>query len=542
MRNKYLLLLVLVYFFSACEKHDIVPDSKNNLTIEPNSMNLHVDQYINTFLTAKYNGVELNPEEVIWRSKDTSVAQIRQDGFVQAIWAGKTEIIATLVNGKESAICNVSVYDEHSYKIRLTLKDKGKSNYSISNPSEFLSPKSIARRINQNCKIDETDLPISQDYIKTIEQTGGTIVAKSKWLKTVTVHIKDHSLLDDYKRLSFVESATVVWKSSKQESFSRSRNIQNSNSHPNYNSSDSLYYGSAWPNIKLNNGQVLHQQGYKGEGIDIAVIDAGFANINTNPSLNNINIKGAKSFIYENNNPFDTDSHGVWVLSCMATNKPNFFVGTAPEANYWLFRTEDTSSEFPVEQDYWLTAIEYADSAGVDIVNTSLYYTHMDLPPYQYNWQDMDGKTKLASKGANMAAKKGILIVCCAGNDRSWIGTPGDSPSVLTVGSVNSNGIIDYFTSFGLTVDGRIKPDIVALGGYASVIDVTGDIDFRTGTSYASPIICGLAACLWQAYPKKTNFELIDIIKKSSDRYNNPELPYGYGIPDMQKAIQLGKQ
>lgn len=529
----FIVINLLLFFLSSCKKDDDIP----KIAIEPSSLTMTVGQYTNTKLTVKYNGVEIMPEEVIWNSKDTSIAKMGKTGFVYGIWTGETDVTATLVNGKGFASCKIIVYDEHSYKFRLILRDKGTSSYSINRPSEFLSLKAIARRTKQNLQIDETDLPISPEYINKIEQIGGVIVAKSKWLKTVTVYFTDVALLDKYKQLPFVENTFMVWMGdeiAKKSTKEITQNLRSSNGILNKHENDSAYYGSAWININKNKGQVLHELGYRGAGIDIAVIDDAFLGIKSNPTLSNINIKGAKSFIYESKNPFETYSHGVWVTSCMATNKPGYYVGTAPEANYWLMRTEDSSSEYPIEQDYWVAAIEYADSVGVDVVNTSLYYTFSQFPPYKYNWENMDGKTEMASRGANMAAGKGIFIVCCAGNELSWVGTPGDSPNVLTVGAIGASN--------GITVDGRIKPDIISFSLWAQVIDINGDASLRIGTSYSSPIICGLAACLWQAYPMLTNKELMEIIKKSADQYNNPQLPFGYGIPNMERALQLSKQ
>jgi subtilisin family serine protease len=226
----------------------------------------------------------------------------------------------------------------------------------------------------------------------------------------------------------------------------------------------------------------------------------------------------------------------------MAVNKPGTYVGTAPEANYWLLHTEDASTEYPIEEDYWVNAIEYADSVGVDIVNSSLTYTNgYYLPQARYKFEDMDGKTAMATRAANVAFSKGIFIVCCAGNEQQWVGTPADSPNVLTLGSINSTGNIDNFSSWGITVDGRVKPDLVALGGGAGVINPAGVAETRSGTSYASPIMCGLAACLWQAYPKLTNKDLLMVLRKSANRYNTPVIPYGYGLADMQKAMDLAK-
>ena len=381
-------------------------------------------------------------------------------------------------------------------------------------------------------------MPISKAYLKQIEKVGGVIVSQSKWLKTVCVQCEDKKLVEEYKKLPFVEDVSMVWRSEKEKiketAFSAISSQERKKSDHSFED-----YGEAWKNISLHQGQLLHESGFRGKGIDIAVIDAGFIDLPNNPVLNTIQIKGAKSFIYEDLNPYNTDSHGVWVIACMATNSPGYYVGVAPEANYWLLRSEDSSGNFLVEEDYWAAAVEYADSVGVDVVNTSLYYLWNDWPFPSHKSEEMDGKTVLSTRAANVAADKGILIVCCAGNDGAWLASPADSPNVLTVGSVNDKGWIGAFTAYGITADGRMKPDVVSLGQLACTIDTGGKIDFRNGTSYASPIMCGLAACLWQAYPELTNRELLDILKRAADRYNAPELPYGCGIVNIQRAMEL---
>lgn len=542
----YATICVLIFLFTSCKDTEIIPKDETIVSVYPESLNIsnHFWESYKLTVTIKVNDIRQDSFNVVWSSTNSKIATVTNTGTVQAIAAGNASIIG-IVNGKDTVKCRVQITDENDYKFRVILKDKGISNYSINNPEDFLSPKAIARRNKQNIPINETDLPISSDYIKQIENTGGIVIAKSKWLQTVTVNSSDIYIADKIKELPFVKDVVLVGQAIRNTLKTNKFSIEtNLNNKAEFNKSDidTSYYGYAWNNIKVNNGRTLHDQGFKGDGIDIADIDAGFLDITTNTSLNNIKIKGAKSFIYEDKNPY-LENHGIWVISCMAANKPGYFVGTAPNANYWLLRTEVVSSEYPVEEDYWVAAIEFADSAGVDIVNSSLSYYYHDGNNFHYKWEDMDGKTAMATQGANMAFNKGIFIVNCAGNSTSWVGSPGDSPNVLTVGAVNKSGVIADFSSFGMTVDGRIKPDIVALGAYpTAIISIYSNYEFRLGTSYSSPIICGLAACLWQAYPKLTNKQLLDIIRKSSDRYNNPVLPYGYGIPDMQKAMQLAQQ
>ncbi|KQM79062.1 serine protease [Pedobacter sp. Leaf216] len=542
----YLIPFLFCFLFSACKKSE-VPETPVipaiTISIEPGEVKLANDSFFGARLTVKIqNLLSGESDSVVWSSENPRIARVTDEGVVWPDAAGETYVLATLVNGKGVAKCKVVVTDGNDYKFRLVLKDKGQSNLSINNPESFLSPKAIERRRKRNIPIDASDLPISPEYLKAIQQVGGTIVAKSKWLNTVSVNCTDEFLIDKYKALPFVKEVILVWEGKRKEVTTASKYVDVPQIGANRTPGASLNYGSALTNISINNGQALHNKGFRGEGIDIAVIDAGFINFKTNPALKNVNVKGAKSFVYENDNPYSVDSHGIWVTSCMATNQPGNYVGTAPEANYWLLRSEDESTEYPIEEDYWVNAIEYADSVGVDIVNSSLSYSTGFYYPYtRYKFEDMDGKTALATRGANVAASKGIFIVNCAGNENTWVGTPADSPHVLTLGAIYSNLKISAFSSWGVTVDGRMKPDVVALGGTASVINESGNSETRSGTSYASPIMCGLAACLWQAYPKLTNEELMEVIRKSADRAGKPEVPFGYGIADMQKAMDLSK-
>lgn len=432
---------------------------------------------------------------------------------------------------------------DYNYKFRLTLKDKGQTPYTIDKPEEFLSPKAIERRHRQGFAIDTSDLPISSEYLKAIENVGGVIVAKSKWMKTVAVHCSDSMLVDKYKELPFVSDALFVWKG-------KPKGETKTDSIVTYPSTETVafgnYYSKSGTNIELNNGQVLHDAGFKGKGMTIAVIDAGFNHLPQIEMLNNLDIKGYKGFVYENEDLFNNaNQHGLNVLSCIGTNKPMQFVGTAPEAGFWLFGSEDSRSEFPIEEDYWATAIEYADSVGVDVVNTSLGYNNFDKPAKSYTHKDLDGKTALISRAADKASQKGMLVVISAGNsgDSEWrkITPPSDAVNVLTVGAIQQDSSIVGFSSRGLTADLRIKPDVMALGLGAATIDDKGHVSFKAGTSFSSPIMCGMVACLWQAFPTLTNREIVNIVRQSSDNFETPDQDYGYGLPDMGKAMSLAQ-
>lgn len=536
--------LISIAFLSACKKNEITPEVPiPSVRMNLDSTILANDSFFGTRLSVILeNFPEGNSSTVEWSVENSRIAEVTSEGVVWPKGAGITYVFAKLLNGKGETKCKIIVTDGNDYKFRLVLKDKGKSDFSIGNPEAFLSAKAIERRRKRNIPIDESDLPISKQYLKAIAEVGGTIVAQSKWLNTVSVNVQDQFLIDKYKALPFVKEVILVYVGKRKQSSGGPKYMDSPQSGNKGNLGASIDYGTAAMNINTLKGEVLHQQGFKGAGMDIAVIDAGFLHLKSNPAFSKIRIKGAKSFVYENDDPYSIDTHGVWVTSCMAVNEPGSYVGTAPEANYWLLRTEDGASEFAIEEDYWTSAIEFADSVGVDLVNSSLSYTDgYSYLTKRYVANDMDGKTAVASKAANMAFKKGIFIVNCAGNEQKWVGTPADSPNVLTIGSIDRNGNRDNFTSWGITADGRIKPDVMALGGSASVINTSGTPEYRSGTSYASPIICGLVACLWQANPTLSNHDLMDIIRKSADRASQPELPFGYGVADMKKAMELAR-
>lgn len=436
-----------------------------------------------------------------------------------------------------------SFSQDTNYKFRLMLKDKGKTSYKIKKPEKFLSKRAIERRKRQGIAIDESDLPISEKYLKQIEKIGGKVIAKSKWLGTVVVHCPDSALVDKYKELPFVSDAVFVWKGG-----GRVQAAVDTVSF--YPAKETLTfgneYGKALDNIKLNNGQYLHQAGYKGKGMHIAVIDNGFSQFPKIEMLDNLNILGYKGFVYENEELFNNgNQHGLNVLSCIGTNKPMQHIGTAPEASFWLLGSEDARSEFSVEEDYWTAAIEFADSVGVDVANTSLAYNNFDAPAKSYTHEDLDGKTSHIARAATKASEKGMLLTIGAGNsgNSEWvkITTPADADHVISVGAVERDSTVAGFSSRGPTADLRIKPDAMTLGVGSVVVNNKGMVTYSSGTSFASPIMCGMVVCLWQAFPTLTNKEIIRVIRESSSRYGNPDKDYGYGLPDMKKAMEIAQ-
>ena len=435
-------------------------------------------------------------------------------------------------------ICSLSMPASNGYMFRIQLKDKGKTIHTIDKPENFLSKRSIERRKKQGIVINNSDLPISTEYINEIEKLGCTVVAKSKWLQTISIYCTDSLFVDKIKGVSFVDSATFVWKGDTARTTPKTLTRSKRSIVKPINE-----YGYGEAQIKTVNGDFLHTEGYRGKGMEIAIIDAGYTNLHEILLLDNVSIKGIKDFVFNGNNIFKSSDHGLKVLSVLAVNRPGIFVGVAPEAKYWLLRSEDNRSEFPIEEDYWATAAEYADSIGVDIINASLGYHTFNFPAQDYTHEQLDGKTAYITKAAEIAASKGIFVEISAGNEgeNSWgkLAFPSDAENVLTVGAIARDSVIAYFSSRGPTADGRIKPDVVAVGLGTAVIASTGEPELANGTSFSGPIMAGLAACLWQSAPKLTSLELLHIIRKSANRYTNPDGVYGYGIPNMKTAFLL---
>ena len=425
---------------------------------------------------------------------------------------------------------------KNTWKYRVTLKDKSETTYSLQEPEAFLSLKAIERRKRQQLPIDSTDLPVCEAYINAIKDFPVKVVAVGKWDNFVTISCRDTACIQDIAALPFVKDTECVWQG-EEETTKRRESLSKGNT-----ILQEEYYGAATRQIKLSNGDKLHEQGFKGKGITIAVIDAGFHNADKISLLDNVEVLGTRDFVNPNSDIYAENAHGLMVLSCMAANSPKVFVGTAPKASYWLLRSEDNDSEQPIEEDYWAAAIEFADSVGVDVVNTSLGYYEFDKGFPAYRYRDLDGHYSLMSHSASMAADKGIVVVCSAGNsgDDPWkkVTPPGDSENVLTVGAVNKNLVNARFSSIGNSADGRIKPDVMAVGVSSVVTGTDGSVSKGNGTSFASPIMCGVVTCFWQACPWLTAKEVIEAVRQVGDRVDYPDNIYGYGVPNLWKAYQ----
>lgn len=437
------------------------------------------------------------------------------------------------------ALSTGQVFGEKNYKYRVSLKDKSGSVYSVDKPQDFLSERALERRNRQNLSIDETDLPVSSLYIKELLSVGTHLVTTSKWNNTVVLEVSDTLLMDKVKKLSFVSDVKKVWT---QPDSIPARNKKRKKEVTNEVKETGYRYGKAFRQINIHGGDSLHAAGFTGKGMHVAVIDAGFYNADRIKFFQKMDLLGTRDFVNPCSDIYEENSHGMKVLSCMAANIEHVFVGTAPEASYWLLRSEDQDTEQPVEEDYWAAAIEFADSVGVDVVNTSLGYYEFDQGYPAYRYRDLDGRYSLMSRSASLAANKGMVVVCSAGNAGrgSWkkITPPGDSEHVITVGALTKNLMNAEFSSIGNTFDGRIKPDVMAIGQNSVVSGTDGRVSKANGTSFASPTMCGIVVCFWQACPWLTAKEVVKAVQQAGDRVDYPDNIYGYGVPNLWKAYQ----
>jgi serine protease AprX len=434
------------------------------------------------------------------------------------------------------------------------LKNKGGTTFSLNNPAAYLSARAIQRRVNQQLTLDSTDLPITTSYLATIRAISGvTILNTSKWLNAVCIQTSNPAALAAVQQLSFVQAtaglAARVITGPVTDKFFESQQITplpDNEAKQSHLSGDFYSYGgTAGSEIKLHKGDFLHNIGLRGQGVQIAMLDGGFFNYNTLRAFDSVNRNGqilsTWDFVSRNASVNDDHPHGMQCLSTIAANIPGQFVGKAPQASFHLFRTEDVNSEYPIEEFNWVCAAERADSIGADLISSSLGYYDFDDASFNYTYSQLNGNTTLAVRGADQAAKKGLLVFNSAGNEgnSAWrnIVTPADGDSVLAVGAVNAQGAVGSFSSYGPAPGGRIKPDMASVGVNAVIQGSSNNIGTANGTSYACPNMAGLSACLWQGFSEFNNMKIAEALKRSGSRFSTPDDRVGFGVPDMRKAF-----
>ena len=426
----------------------------------------------------------------------------------------------------------------YNFFYRVYFRDKGTNDIDDYSPGDLLSERAVERRTRLNIQVpDFRDLPVFSEYIEQIGSSGFRFHSASRWMNTALFKTEELKDISDLENLPFISEVKIVKNAGGKGVVNDKLDFETvQDEFPLYDQ----------PIVMLN-GKSVHNSGFNGKGILITVLDGGFENAENITSVealrNRKGIKGTFDFVGNDQNVFGYHTHGTAVLSVLAGNIPGSIEGSARDADYWLLRTEDTSSEFPVEEDFWTAAAEFADSLGTDIISSSLGYYNFDDPLLDYKYSDIDGNSTFVTRAADIAASKGILIVNSAGNerDKAWVRiiAPSDGDSVIGVGAVAWDRKISSFSSAGPSSDKRIKPDIVSQGVSVPVQTKTTVVERSSGTSFSCPVISGMCACIMQAVPQATNYDIISSLYSASDRYNSPDSLYGYGIPDIVEVINI---
>ena len=422
-------------------------------------------------------------------------------------------------------------------------KDKAGSNYTTNQPLSFLSQKAVDRRINLGVGVSTADIPVSAEYVSDVKETGAEVYFSTRWLNGVLVQC-EASLIPSIESLAFVDRVEFVAPQSRLTNAGRRKiTLKRKNA-------------SAGIETKTQLDMVgitqMHTDAFQGEGITIAVFDGGFQGVDTIKAFQHIfledrfNESASYDFVTNSGNVFQFDDHGTQVFSVIAGYIRDAFTGGAMKANFQLYVTEDDFSEHRIEEYNWLFAAERADSAGVDIITSSLGYYDFDIESHNYTKEQMDGETAVSTRAAQLAADRGILVVCSAGNEgtKPWkiITAPADAEDVLAIGNVTAQGILSPSSSRGPTAVGAIKPDLVALGTAVRTIRGNGTLAFSTGPSLSPPLVTSLAAGVWQTHPELTNFEVIEALRRTASNANTPNNDIGYGIPNYIAVVNYFEQ
>ncbi len=420
-------------------------------------------------------------------------------------------------------------------------QDKAGSNFSLEKPSEYLSSRAIERRNKQNISISTNDLPVNQSYLKVLKEGGAEVLFTSKWLNGAVIEI-DKNDLNTVLEYDFVKGLEGEYSNGLEGPNARRKPNTKDYSYPVFSDA-----GASTDQLQMLGADVMQNQGFTGKGVLIGVFDSGFPNapnLDVFQNLFNENrVVETYDFVNQEENVFNDHYHGTHVLSCIAADLEGKMKGTAPGASFLLYTTENVFSETRMEEVNWLIAAERADSIGVDIISTSLGYSNFDGKEQDYTYSTLDGNTALITRAADLAASKGILVIASAGNEGNepwkFITPPSDADSIISVAAVNSDGQYAAFSSLGPSVDGRIKPEVAAKGVATTIASPNNLIGAGNGTSYAAPLITGLAAGLRQAFPDLTAMELRDIILKSGSQAGQPDDKLGYGIPNFLRAYEM---
>jgi subtilisin family serine protease len=444
--------------------------------------------------------------------------------------------------------------DNDAVHVWVFFKDKGTAlSKASAQPELYLSRKSIERRKlrGSSALIEESDLPVNQSYIKNIESRGASIRQISKWFNGISIIVPKKALID-IASLQEVKNIDVVYKLKAEKPVTEILEKQSA-SQPIKQPKGvySLDYGDSYTQLSQIKVPDVHALGYTGKGIVIAVFDAGFSRL-SHQAFAGMKILKKRDFVNGGTNVADSTGlagsgeHGTETLSAVGGYYPGNIIGPAYEASFILAKTENTDSETPVEEDNWIAAAEWVDSLGADVISSSLGYDTFDSPYTSYTYQDMNGRTCRITLGALQAARKGIVVCNSASNNgydanHNTLSAPADADSIISVGAVTSSGARSSFSSVGNTIDGRTKPDVMAMGSSDALADPYSDtgVTHQSGTSFSCPLTAGVAALLLQAKPNLTPVAVRDALRSTASQASAPDRLMGWGIVNALSAIAL---
>ncbi|MEM6829063.1 MAG: S8 family serine peptidase [Bacteroidota bacterium] len=439
-------------------------------------------------------------------------------------------------------ITSVTYGQTNRYVVFFT--DKGGSDivYSLDSPQEFLTQKALDRRSKQLIPLDSTDLPVHEAYVDDLKGLGISVYFTSRWMNAAILQTEE-SNIPTIESQVFVDSVALIAENERLVTDKIEVETPTTFEAPLTTSSNTDLQ------LSMLQANLMHNDGITGEGMTIAVLDDGFVGVNQFQPFQHLwendRIVGSKDFVENTGNVFRLGDHGTSVLSTIAARFGDNVKGTAYDANFILCITEEGGSEDRVEEFNWLLGAEYADSLGADVINSSLGYRTFDIPEHDYTYEDLDGATTIVSRAAKLAADKGIIVVVSAGNSgdnidatRRYVSAPGDADGILTVASVNPDFTRTSFSSVGPSFDGRMKPDVAALGLATTVTNGAGRITRANGTSFASPLIAGLAAGIWQANPQWDSQEVMEAMKAAGHNASRPDSLLGFGVPFYSYAVE----
>ena len=429
-------------------------------------------------------------------------------------------------------------------KVWVFFKDKGTHHdHLLQKPTALLSERALQRRLKvlpADALIDERDLPVNADYVQALSAHVSKIRVQSRWLNAVSVET-DPVHIERIQALPFVEKIQPV-QAYRRERPDEGPVIRHTPASLPKTGVD-LDYGVSATQLNQINVPALHQMGYYGQGVIIAMLDDGFNLLNYHITFDSLDVLDTWDFINDDASVDDSGLeasegwHGTKTLSTIAGYTPGQLIGPAFKASFLLAKTEVNSSETPIEEDYWVAGLEWAEGKGADIASSSLGYIDW------YTWEDMDGETAVTTIAADLAVERGVIVVNSAGNEgynelRNTLIAPADGKKVIAAGAVTSSSIRSSFSSVGPTVDGRIKPDVAAMGSsvyVASSVDSLG-FGYSSGTSFSCPLTSGAIALLLSAYPELTPSQVYEAITSTASQAENPDNLLGYGIIDIEAA------